>query len=171
MNLTLYILSLTTNIEEFSSLSYISGKLSSLILVSLASKGKGFRFEKGKFFWAEGKKVCSYAHGSCNAWCNFRFSFWYCTQLSMNSCFIILKYRQVRICLSLLGIAEHDAISDFVFGIGHSHWALNLFSTFCKQVWTILNKFDLVCCYRAWCNFGFSCLNILKTTVNNFRQV
>ena len=35
----------------------------------------------------------------------------------MNSCFIILKYRQVRICLSLLGIAEHDAISDFVFGI------------------------------------------------------
>ena len=34
--------------------------LSSLILVSLGSKGKGF--EKGKKFWAEGKKVCSCAH-------------------------------------------------------------------------------------------------------------
>ena len=29
---------------------------------SLGLKGKGFRFEKGKIFWAEGKKVCSYAH-------------------------------------------------------------------------------------------------------------
>ena len=32
------------------------------VLVSLGSKGKGFGFEKGKKFSAEGKKVCSYAH-------------------------------------------------------------------------------------------------------------
>ena len=56
LNLTLHILSQTTNIEEFSSLSFILEKLSSLIFVSLGSKGKGFRFEKGKFFLAEGKK-------------------------------------------------------------------------------------------------------------------
>jgi len=62
LNFTLYILSPTTNIEELSSLSFISEKLSSLILVSLGSKGKGFGFEKGKIFWAKGKKVCSYAH-------------------------------------------------------------------------------------------------------------
>ena len=49
----------TINIEE---LSFISEKLSSLILVSFGSKGKGFGFEKGKMFWAEGKKVCLYAH-------------------------------------------------------------------------------------------------------------
>ena len=62
LNFTLYILSPKTNIEKLSSLSFISEKLSSLILVSLGSKGKGFGFEKGKHFWAEGKKVCSYAH-------------------------------------------------------------------------------------------------------------
>ena len=41
----IYILSQTTNIEEISSLSFISEKISSLIL---GSKGKGYRFEKGK---------------------------------------------------------------------------------------------------------------------------
>ena len=65
IHIVLYILqpSQTTNIEELSSLSFISEKLSSLILV-FSEKGKGFRFEKGKIFWAEGKKVCSYAHAS-----------------------------------------------------------------------------------------------------------
>ena len=63
MNFTLYILS-PTNVEELSSLSFISEKLSSLILVSLGLKGKGLRFEKGKTLWAEGRKVCSYACGS-----------------------------------------------------------------------------------------------------------
>ena len=62
IHIELYILSQTTNIEEISSLSFILEKLSSLILVSLGSKGKEFGFEKGKIFWAEGKKVCSYTH-------------------------------------------------------------------------------------------------------------
>ena len=56
IHIELYILSQTTNIEEISSLSFILEKLSSLTLVSMGSKGKGFRFEKGKIFWAEGKK-------------------------------------------------------------------------------------------------------------------
>ena len=99
------------------------------------------------------RKVWSYLLLQCMMQFRIFFLVW-----SMNSCFIILIYRQVRICLSLFGIAEHDAISDFVFGIVHSHWALNLFSTFCKQVWTIMNNFDLVWCYRAWCNFGISFL-------------
>jgi len=47
LNFTLYILSPITNIEEFFSLSFISEKLSSLILVSLGSKGEGKGFEKG----------------------------------------------------------------------------------------------------------------------------
>ena len=45
IELSLYILSPTTNIEELSSLSFISENLSSLDLVSLGSKGKG---AKGK---------------------------------------------------------------------------------------------------------------------------
>ena len=56
IHIELYILSQTTNIEEISSLSFILEKLSSLTLVSMGSKGKGFGFEKGKIFWAEGKK-------------------------------------------------------------------------------------------------------------------
>ena len=58
IHIELYIIypSPTINIEELYSLSFISEKLSSLILVSLGLKGKGFRFEKGKIFWAKGKK-------------------------------------------------------------------------------------------------------------------
>ena len=55
----------------------------------------------------------------------------------------------------LFFIEEHDAISDFLFGIV-PNWALNLVTTLCKQVSTILYKFDLVFYCNAWCNYRFS---------------
>ena len=57
LNFTLYILSQTTNTEELFFLSFISEKLSSLILFSLDSNEKDLDLKKEKFFGPREKKA------------------------------------------------------------------------------------------------------------------